>query len=67
MITVKRFWVFEYYTYYPSGGMRDHKHCFDTLEEAVASVKDADSVYNNVDIWDIQLMKCIWKNGEHKQ
>lgn len=31
---MKRFWLFEFGTYYPTGGMSDLKGTYDTAEEA---------------------------------
>lgn len=31
---IKRYWVFAYYDYYPSGGMGDFRQSFDDLDEA---------------------------------
>lgn len=63
MITVKRFWTFQYDTYYPLGGMYDFKAGFDTPEAAIQTLKDADCILAHNEVWDIQEMKLIWKNG----
>lgn len=33
MKELKRFWLFSGLNYYPGGGMKDFKGCFDTKEE----------------------------------
>lgn len=35
---MKRYWLFQGYDYYPSGGMNDHVDCYDTKEEALRLV-----------------------------
>lgn len=39
-IPYKRYWVFGFSEYYPSGGMQDFVGSFDTVEEAREYVKD---------------------------
>ena len=46
----KRFLVFGYDTYYPSGGMRDLEFSFDTVEEAINNLYMVE--YSHVTIYD---------------
>ena len=46
----KRFLVFGFDTYYPSGGMRDLKFSFDTAEEAISNIDKVE--YSHVTIYD---------------
>lgn len=45
-----RYLVFEYYNYYPSGGMNDCELKTNKLEEATKHMNDSDSEY--IDIYD---------------
>lgn len=36
----KRYMVWESEQYYPGGGLQDFEHSFDTLEEAIAYIKN---------------------------
>lgn len=42
----KRFLVFSYPDYYPSGGLNDSFDDFDTVQEAIDSLKFEDCTYN---------------------
>jgi hypothetical protein len=37
---MKRYWLFTYGRYYPGGGMNDFAGQFDTVEEALAKLKE---------------------------
>ncbi len=72
MITVKRFWTFRYDSYYPQGGMYDCENSFDTLEEAIESLKNIDIILAHNEVWDMEKFfanpkkpALVWKNGAH--
>lgn len=46
----KRYLLFEYYQYYPGGGIGDMTNSFETIEEAVEAAKN--SKYDYQDIYD---------------
>lgn len=49
----KRYWLFSFDNYYPSGGMNDFNDSFETMEEAMALAvknrRDCDELWDNVD------------------
>lgn len=51
----KRFLVFAYYNYYPSGGMNDFQKSFDTYEEAEEYIRleRHDHSFDRYDIVDL--------------
>ena len=48
----KRYLVFAYYQYYPSGGMDDNKESFDTLEEANIYRREECKNYDYTEVYD---------------
>jgi hypothetical protein len=59
---MKRFWVFVYDVYYPSGGLNDFSKDFDTLEEAEAHGKG--DVGFRWDCWQVLDTKTGSATGE---
>lgn len=49
--TKKRFWLFAYEGYYPTGGLNDLKLCFDTLEEVEQEINKI----SRGSLYDLQL------------
>lgn len=60
---MKRFLLFVYPDYYPSGGMCDFAGDFDTLEAALKYLADSkDSGAENYHIWDSEK-RCICESN----
>lgn len=57
--TFKRFILFEYDSYYPSGGMSDCSNSFETLDEAVNDGKLSKSDW--VEIFDCTKRQLVWE------
>jgi hypothetical protein len=55
----KRFMVFIYERYYPSGGLADCVGDFDTIEEAEAFMKEHRSRSENLDLFDRVVGKYV--------
>jgi len=56
---MKRFMIFAYDSYYPSGGMHDFQADFDTIEEAQLYIQNECGGWQCVDIYDSQLRKKV--------
>lgn len=55
---MKRYLVFRGDDYYPSGGFKDFKASYDTLEEAVESAKSSSGDWAHV--VDVQHGEMVW-------
>ena len=62
----KRFVVFEFADYYPTGGMGDCEESFDTLEEAEEYMKEVldDGIVDNLDLFDMSVGKFVQSEYE---
>lgn len=60
-VRLKRFLVFGYFQYYPSGGLGDVDETFDTNEEAVAYAKTV--AYDFVEVWDRIADETTYSNN----
>ena len=61
---MKRFLLFSFPEYYPSGGFEDFVECFDTIEEAKCYyASDKVDYYKEIcHIYDLELKKIVYKN-----
>jgi hypothetical protein len=57
---MKRYMVFCYDTYYPSGGMYDFSKDFDNYQEAVDYCITSFKQYDNVNIYDTKLSHLVY-------
>ena len=57
---MKRYLIFAYPCYYPSGGMCDLHSQFDNKDEALTRAKELIDDY--VEVYDIQEDREIWSN-----
>lgn len=78
---MKRYLVFFYPKYYPSGGMEDFIDSFDNFDDAVAEIyKQADAYkydnettysdvfeYNQAHIYDLTTEKTLYWTSNHEQ
>lgn len=60
---MKRYWLFAYPDYYPSGGMGDCRGDFETIEEAMQYATDNElNCLDNCDVIDSQTGEIVAEN-----
>lgn len=69
---MKRYWLFKFAGYYPSGGMHDFVDSFDTIDETKAYIKqsqtDQRSIYGDYyQIADSMTGKVLYESNERLQ
>ena len=58
---MKRYWTFCYNQYYPTGGLRDFKKDFDTIEECKLYFDKDNSDY--IEVFDSKNMEVVFTNN----
>jgi len=58
---MKRFLLFAYDDYYPSGGWSDYEGSFDTAEEAMAHKTRYDT--DNAEVVDAETERVVWSGS----
>ncbi len=61
---MKRYWLFTWDDYYPSGGMNDYRSSFHTVEEAKTYLLDLSNTFDRYQIVDSQTLNEMEK-GTH--
>jgi hypothetical protein len=64
---MKRYMVFAFDSYYPSGGMQDFQFSFDTKEEFEENFNDSYDYYHIFDIVEIETFGRYMKSYEIKE
>jgi hypothetical protein len=58
---MKRYWLFSWDTYYPSGGMSDYRGSFDSLEDARRHLNLSEKIsrFDHYEILDRDTMEIV--------
>ncbi len=62
---MKRYLVFTYQSYYPSGGFKDFDSAYDTLEAAQKARQQKHSIYGGSHIVDLTTLRIVESQYEN--
>lgn len=62
---MKRYLIFRWSRYYPSGGANDFVTSYETMDEAKKHPRDNDDLtYGSYQIWDIENPNVVWESED---